>query len=183
MSKEQTKHPNKRIFYTVLALLVVGVTVGFLIMPSRSSTQDETYPNPTELWPTVPPRSVDEEADFQATREAQYKEAEITTLFTSGIETLGSVIAINGKPVQLPQDVYVFQFAVEVICIEGVKFDCGDMPAYTLMYNDETGDKITVTASGKNIYDWPDTKPEDIERVRERYAWLFQAVQRVTTQE
>lgn len=90
----------------------------------------------------------------------------------NGLVSLGTVITIANKKIQLPPDVYVDAMVSGGLCVE--EFPCPEMPVYILRY-DKSNDRISVGERTGQINLLMPTVEEN-ERVMQRFDWLFDAL-------
>lgn len=162
----------KRIVIALVAVLVIGLIVAGVRLQDSGMPQTVelavTPDPPKELPPDVAKR-LQEEA--LATRSAMEKSAEVFTV--AGPETMGSVIQVADRKIQLPPDVFVESLIVDVLCIAGET--CPETPYYLLQYKDAPKDILGVTVKDGTIVETY-KEPEEQRRLHERFAWLEEAL-------
>lgn len=155
----------------VLSCTLLGIAAARLQdtgMPQKVDLAVTPEP-PKELPPDVAKRLLEE---AQATRSAMEKSAQVWTV--AGPETMGSVIQVGDRKIQLPADVYVESLIVEVECVEGDP--CPETPYYILEYKDAPKDMLVVTVNSGVIIDNRRNSPEERQRLRTRFSWLEEAL-------
>lgn len=159
----------------LLIALAVVLAVGLIVASVR--LQDSGMPQTVELAVTPePPKELppDVAKRLQEEAAAQLKEmeanAEVWTV--AGPETMGSVIQVADKQIQLPPDVYVEAYIIEGECVAA---PCAELPYYLLQYKDSPKDILGVTVNSGAIVETYKA-PEEQRRLRERFAWLEEAL-------
>lgn len=158
------------IVLVVFSCVLIGIAAARLQDSGMPQTVDlaVTPEPPKELPPDVAKR-LQEEAAAQLV-ELKAKEQVFTA---AGPTTLGSVIEVAGKKIQLPPDVYVEGYIVIAECVEGLP--CPETPYYLLQYKDSPPDILGVTARNGAIVETYNA-PEEQRRLHERFAWLEEAL-------
>lgn len=91
----------------------------------------------------------------------------------AGPETVGAVINIVGKEIQLPPNVYVEAYVVDHFCPIDAK--CLEAPSFALA-NKDTGARIAVSAASGEIGD-PALSQQTLTQARASFQWLVDAVE------
>ena len=154
-------------------LAILGVAAFWYSSPNYTLQQvvGEPYEQPARQ------ESPEERAErLRVLREMHEKMlAESTVEIMSGMETKGKIIIVGDTPVKLPDDVYVYAYIVDALCPVGAT--CPETPYYALAYlDDETGIIGVEEHSGK-IFDDANAALDKLMQNRERFTWLYQALE------
>lgn len=87
--------------------------------------------------------------------------------------TAGTNILIADKAIQLPDDVYIEAELIDVLCVSGLP--CPETPLTVLRYIGST-DNISVNPNTGIIYAHPIGTPDEQQRIRQRFQWLYDAL-------
>ncbi|MBX3012296.1 MAG: hypothetical protein KF832_12350 [Caldilineaceae bacterium] len=126
---------------------------------------------PVRVTPAEPPPGAIDHVIVQQTHTQMAANSREFSM--SGETTAGTVLAIAGKPVQLPPDVYVEAFVVTALCVEGLV--CPETPYYFLRYQN-TDDVISIGEKSGKMVD--DGRPQaEQEQSRAKFSWLWAALE------
>lgn len=111
-------------------------------------------------------------ADLAQMQQAAREELALSReVFVGGPETLGGIIEIAGKPIQLPPNVFSEAFIVSATCEKA----CPDFPVYVLRYTD-TDASVLVGANTGKVTDVGGIDANEAASNRAAFQWLVDAL-------
>lgn len=160
---------------TLVGIALILLVLGFYHRPLNSLGSLALFsvqvpPEPPK--PIYSQRNSPLEAGLKKTREEIV--ANSYTITVSGVAaTAGTSILIADKEIQLPADVYIEAQLIDVLCVSGLP--CPETPLTVLRYIGST-DNISVNPNTGIIYEHPIGTPDEQQRIRQRFQWLYDAL-------